>query len=341
MLRVHAGDVPPTSRVQTVLVASNQQASRAADALARKPELRFERIDIAVPQQRRSGEISFPSSSGPDARTQFVVVRRDPLKRDAFLRESALETARNGFGIFVHGYNTSYQEGVFRLAQMTADAGRGSRAALFAWPSHGELTGYIADKEAATSSRDDLADVLTAISRARRGRETLVMAHSMGGWLVMEAMRQLRLQGRDDVLASLRVYLAAPDIDPNVFRAQLSVIGRLPRPMTVFVSKDDQALRLSTLLSRDRTRVGALDAQDPVVAAAARQNGVVLVDISAIRSTDQIGHDRYAHLAGLFSGQDGGLERELDSQGPGAVVLDVASGIAATPVRAAGAVVGQ
>ncbi|MFC5316379.1 alpha/beta hydrolase [Azospirillum rugosum] len=46
--------------------------------------------------------------------------------------------------------------------------------------------------------------------------------------------------------------LAAPDIDVDVFRAQIDVIGPLSPPMAILVSRHDLALRASELLSTDR-----------------------------------------------------------------------------------------
>jgi esterase/lipase superfamily enzyme len=101
------------------------------------------------------------------------------------------------------------------------------------------------------------------------------------------------------VLSRLRVFLAAPDIDESVFQAQLAVIGRMPTPLTIFVSKDDLALRLSGLLAGNRRRVGALEIANPAVAEASRRNGVRIVDISQLDAQDRLNHDRYAELAGI------------------------------------------
>ncbi|MGO8411564.1 alpha/beta hydrolase, partial [Rhizobium ruizarguesonis] len=77
-------------------------------------------------------------------------------------------------------------------------------------------------------SRDALTDLLAALARDSRIGTITVFAHSMGGWLTVEALRQLRLSGQDDVFNRLTVVLAAPDIDVDVFQAQMQVIG----PMT-------------------------------------------------------------------------------------------------------------
>jgi esterase/lipase superfamily enzyme len=156
----------------------------------------------------------------------------------------------------------------------------------------------------------------------------------MGAWLVMEALHQLKLQGRDDVLSRLRVFLASPDIDANVFQSQLAAIGRMRQPITLFVSKDDVALRVSGLLAGDRRRIGVLDVEDPVVMEVVRQKGVVIIDVSAIPTRDGLGHGRYAALASVLPRLD------RDSQGgppslsqAGAFIFDAAAATISSPFR--------
>ncbi|MGO6907901.1 alpha/beta hydrolase, partial [Rhizobium ruizarguesonis] len=71
---------------------------------------------------RRAGQYTYPNSR-PDPERQFAVIRRKQLAKDAFLEEALRSTQSDGtVGIFVHGYNYSYQEALFRTAQIAADA---------------------------------------------------------------------------------------------------------------------------------------------------------------------------------------------------------------------------
>ena len=131
---------------------------------------------------------------------------------------------------------------------------------LFAWPSQGRVAAYAEDKDAATHSRDDLMALLKMVASSPQVGDIMVLAHSMGGLVTAEALRQLRIERQDRVIARLRrVILAAPDIDVDVFRAQLQTIGPLSPPMTLLVSKDDKALEFSNFIGGSRARVGALD----------------------------------------------------------------------------------
>jgi esterase/lipase superfamily enzyme len=243
-------------------------------------------------------------------------------------------------GIFVHGYNYSFQEALFRLAQITADADTGGTPILFSWPSEGAVTGYVVDRDAGLASRDDLRAVLGSLSAQPGIKRVVLFGHSMGGFLIMETLRELKLAGRDDVLRKLVVVLAAPDIDADVFRSQLNVIGKLANPLVLLVSKDDRALAVSSFIGGERQRVGRLDVNDPAVQAAARTYGVRVIDITAVKGVDGLGHDRYASLARLgpqLASMDG--QRGASATEVGAFVFDAAGAVVSSPFRLASTIV--
>ena len=96
-----------------------------------------------------------------------------------------------------------------------------------------------------------------------------------------------------------RVILAAPDIDVDVFRQQVAVIGPLSPPMELLVSRDDRALLWSSRLSGGNARVGALDVNDPRVQDAVTQARIRIVDISEL-SSGGFNHDRFIQLAAMY-----------------------------------------
>jgi esterase/lipase superfamily enzyme len=172
---------------------------------------------------------------------------------------------------------------------------------LFAWPSDGKLLGYASDRDAATYSRDALAQLLTVLARDRGRGDVAVLGHSMGAWLTTESVRQLRMSGRNATLSRLEVVLASPDIDIDVFRAQMRVIGPLNPPMTVLVSTKDKALGFSSRIAGERPRLGLLDVNDPRVQEGARLAKVRLIDLSSVQSPDGFGHDRFVTFARLYT----------------------------------------
>jgi esterase/lipase superfamily enzyme len=269
--------------------------------------LNFARFDVAVPPNHQPGLIEWPSGT-PDPRVSFAIIDQAVLSdvefRDAVasVRASPRQKSRHKVLIFVHGYNNNFQESLYRLAQIKADTGFNGVALLFAWPSQGQALAYAADKEAAASSLEHLIAVLTMITGSPQVGEIMVVAHSMGGMLTAEALRELRIRHRDRVIARLnRVVLAAPDIDVEVFRSQVQTIGPLQPPLTVLVSKDDAALRLSSLGDGSNVRAGALDVDNPRVREAALRAKVRIIDISQLQSSGAgMGHDRFVNLAAFY-----------------------------------------
>ena len=124
----------------------------------------------------------------------------------------------------------------------------------------------------------------------------------MGARLTADALGQLRAEGKNRVIARLgRVVLAAPDINAQTFRAQVQAIGPLKPPLLVLVSKDDGALRVSSLLDGGIARAGAIDVDNPVVREAALKEKVQVVDISRLASRDDLRHDQFVSAAVLYS----------------------------------------
>jgi esterase/lipase superfamily enzyme len=224
---------------------------------------------------------------------------------------------------------------------MAVDADVEGVPILFAWPSEGKLVGYVADKDAATYSRDALAQLLITLSRDRKPGDVTLLGHSMGAWLTVESVRQLRLTGRGATIARLNVVLASPDIDIDVFRAQMRTIGPLTPPMTVLVSRDDRALAFSGRISGERTRLGALDVDDPRVQEGARAANVRVIDISTVQAPDSFNHDRFVAFASLYS-QLGGMGHSNTRNQADAFVFNSVGTILSAPFTLVGsALAGQ
>lgn len=299
VLKISTADAPG-ARIVTVYVATTRSPDKngLSYGSGKARDTHYLEYKISIPAAHKAGTIEYPGPQ-PDLEKSFVVVGRKLLDRQTFLAEiSVRKHADKEVGVFVHGFNYSFQESLFRLAQMSADSQVDGVPILFAWPSEAAVTGYVADKEAATYSRDSLAALLGDLSQLRFSK-TVVFGHSMGCWLTAEALRQLRLSGQDQTLDRLTVILAAPDIDIDVFRKDVETIGRLKTPMTILVSKDDRALRVSGFLSRDH-RLGALDVRNPEVSEAARRFNISIVDISQLPASDSLNHDRYVALASVY-----------------------------------------
>jgi esterase/lipase superfamily enzyme len=117
-----------------------------------------------------------------------------------------------------------------------------------------------------------------------------IVAHSMGTWVTMEALRQLAITGDRDLGGRLGdVVLASPDIDVDVFKSQMRRYGKPQKPFILLLSDDDRALKLSGILAGSRPRVGGYaDTRDLAA------YGVTVVDLSGVGGGDSLNHTKFA-----------------------------------------------
>jgi esterase/lipase superfamily enzyme len=347
-LSLHPAAVPAAIGTPVrVLVATTRQRSdeSALDFTNRRAfALSYEQYAISVPPDHVVGKIELAEQPPGDPARDFVVTRAGPLGEAGF--NAALSSDRNGGEVivFVHGYNTNYQEAVFRLAQLSYDSGSTGTFVGFVWPSRGTLAGYLADRESSTYSRDYLEKLLNDLARVPSVKHINILAHSMGNWLVAETLRQAKLRGNSPFLPKLReVFMMSPDIDVDVFRTQLDVIGKLNDPITIGISRDDRALAASQRLAGDVPRVGNVLIDNPQAQAAIARYGLRVIDMSAGASPDALNHGKFVDM--LPSLRE--IARTDNASGgnvvarTGLFVEDAGGAILQTPMRFGEAVLGR
>lgn len=119
------------------------------------------------------------------------------------------------------------------------------------------------------------------------------MAHSMGNWVTVEALRQIRISGKPVPQNKVgNIILAAPDIDVDVFKSQLKRFGKPAKPFVVIVSRDDKALGISEFLAGKKQRLGEYSNDAELV-----DLGAVVVDMTDVKALDSFNHGKFAQLA--------------------------------------------
>jgi esterase/lipase superfamily enzyme len=291
-------ELSPRPRLFPIFVVSTRNGESGASSNDAAERPRFSLQMVSVPPGHEPGKIEQPAFGSEDPQKHFSVASLRVLDETAFYSELASHIsgrigANRDVLLYVHGFNTGYDEARFRLAQITADARFGGVGVLYTWPAHGSLLDYGAAKESATIARDSLSRLLRRISEVPDIGRLHILAHSMGAWLTMEALRENAISGAPDLNGKLGdVMLAAPDIDLDVFRQQLARLD--PSHIFVLAAANDRALSLSRTLAGDRPRLGALDANDPKDRAALEELGVKAYDLSGA-STGFIKHGTYAN----------------------------------------------
>lgn len=309
----------------------------------RVSKVRFARVDVSIPPDREPGEIRWPRPGRPaDPATDFVAADSVIFPtarqfRDSLRAELARQGGRPEAVIFVHGFNTTFAEGTYRLAQLGHDLKIDAALVHFSWPSRGNPLAYVYDRDSVHYSRDGLEKLIGEVAAAGAKR-VLIVGHSMGSFLVMETLRQLAIGNRNDLLGKIAgVILMSPDIDIDVFHEQARRIGKLPQPFLIFTSKKDKELRLSARLTGQRDLLGNLSD-----ARAVADLDVTLIDTTAFSVGE--GHFNIGNSPALLSilGGIGAVDAAFASERSGqagllgGVVLTVrnATQIVLSPVTA-------
>jgi esterase/lipase superfamily enzyme len=195
--------------------------------------------------------------------------------------------------VFVHGYRNSFPSALIQTAQLAADLDIDGPSVAYSWPSKASLLSYMTDStqdiETFVSGLTSLIERTVALQRDGERWRLYLIAHSLGAKFLLRALRNLKSPaGRGHAFAE--IVFASPDVDAVDFDICAPQVTSLARRVTVYVSKNDKALKLSgSKLIHGRTRAGgAPDRRWP--------DGFECVDTSAVTQSF-IGHSDYAETA--------------------------------------------
>ena len=310
-----AASAEGTSRLPLLAVTTRKRSTTDVGEMfsgERAEETSYAAITVSIPPDanRQIGQVQWPESVPGDPRRHFVTVSANILDRQAF--EVALSTAAKQSRlrrvlVFVHGFNNRFDDAVYRFAQVVHDSKSLAIPVLFTWPSRGEvkLRAYTYDRESANYSRDALENLLDMLANDPSVSEINIVAHSMGNWVTLEALRgrairATRLADRsgripDKITTADKVknaFLVAPDVDVDVFRTQIRRMGTFKPRFLLFVSQDDKALEFSQTIWGGMQRLGDVDpVQEPYRSELARDR-VEVFDLTKIKSTSGSAHSR-------------------------------------------------
>ncbi|MCA3442571.1 MAG: alpha/beta fold hydrolase [Rhodobacter sp.] len=261
--------VDPVARnvgtVEPIFVGTTRAFDPATGSFGaeRSPVLSLARYDISVPPNRAPGEIRWPRQGrAPDPFTEFLTVddviypSAADFRRDLFTAMRTEEGPRRRALIFVHGFNNTFAEGLYRIAQLSHDLDLPRVTVHYSWPSAGEALGYIYDKDSSLYARDGLETLFNEVVAAG-AQEVIVVGHSMGALLLVESLRQMDIRNETKLRRYLAgVVLLSPDIDVELFKSQASTFGELPQPFLILSSRKDRALQLSSFITGEPDRLG-------------------------------------------------------------------------------------
>ncbi|MTH97556.1 alpha/beta hydrolase [Roseibium sp. RKSG952] len=295
-------DPAPDATIQDILVVTTRQRDERPGTFfngeRRSEGLDFAEVKISVPPTHVPGKIEWPQTPPGNPETDFVVRDAGYIPNEAAFnkrlneRLAKLPKKDRTVFLFIHGYNTLFAESLYRFTQFVNDSEFEGVPVLFTWASRGNVQDYLYDLNSAAIARDALIKTVTDLADSK-AENIVILAHSMGNWLLMEAASRVPPEKRKRLDGKIeQVVLAAPDIDIDLFKSQLRRLGKPEKPYVVIISKDDKALRLSRAIAGGKERVGAYS-NDVELA----ELGAVVIDLTEVKSEDAANHGKFAQLA--------------------------------------------
>ena len=256
--------------------------------------LSYGSCDVSIPSTHTAAEVERPSiwrlEFRADPEKHMILRKVAPELKDAFFGEvsSAVSSSpsREAF-VFIHGYNTSFEDAAIRTAQLAYDFGFKGAPIFYSWPSKGSILGYLADESAADETVENLKQFLEDVANRSGATVVHVIAHSMGNRATLPALAQIAADTKSANYARLSsIVLAAPDVDRDFFLSQIAQLQKPRKNVTLYVSERDQALAASHLLFHKELRAGEGGSASIVLP------GIDTVDVSKL-SADALGHSYY------------------------------------------------
>lgn len=294
---LHPVQSTPSVTKRKVFIATTREATEVAGAFysrTRAPDIGYASVVVSIPPNHMSGEIERAKKLPPDPLTEFAVV--DPTvygSGQVFINRLNVELAKlppkdRKVLFFVHGYNNTISDSILRIAQFAEDTDFNGVPVLFSWASAAKVSHYVYDLNSALVARPKMLEVASLLASSNATGFDL-FAHSMGSLLTVEALVQASLSGQMNNVGRLdNLMLAAPDIDLDLFKSQLSQMNIRDQSLFVFVSADDKALGFSRRISGGVQRVGSANAAELA------DLGVTVIDLSQIEDSSSGTHSKFA-----------------------------------------------
>jgi esterase/lipase superfamily enzyme len=223
---------------QVAVPKSHQIGSTGSNWWKRLQTLTDDRLKLDRSSLTRSDKIGFLAS------VKEALAEREPAERSAL--------------VYIHGFNVSFEDAALRAAQIGFDLQVPGIMAFYSWPSKGSLIGYTADEATIEASERYITEFLLNLAQSNDLTKIHIIAHSMGNRGLLRSMQRVlhQAQSTSQILFG-QIFLAAPDVDPDLFQDLAQAYSQLAERTTLYVSDKDKALATSGII-HDRPRVGYL-----------------------------------------------------------------------------------
>jgi len=219
-------------------------------------ELIYGTCEVSIPRGHQPGELESPSIlrhflERADRHVVLLgVTRKTPAQAFAEMADKLAGRPQRKAFVFVHGFNTRFEDAARRTAQIYNDVQFDGVPLFYSWPSKGNANDYSYDTNNADQSVAYLKTFLGDLAASGNFESITLIAHSMGNRALTRAFMELASDLPNERLALFNeLILAAPDIDADVFRNDIApALAAAGSPVTLYASAKDLAMVASRQL---------------------------------------------------------------------------------------------
>lgn len=255
----------PDAHVCQVLFGTNRERKNGAFGIAcaeGEDSLTLGKAILSVPNRRKRGSIPRPwrvLNFGPRPEAgKHILLAEAPtlLSHDAFVAEVKASTGPGSAFLFIHGFNTSFEGGLRRTAQLATDLDVEGLVFHYAWPSAANPLRYDFDADNLRASRTPFKAFIKTLLTDAGVTALNVVAHSKGNELVLEAFHDLAVEAEGQRRAQ-HLVLASPDVARSVAKDLLTTAPSFFSSVTLYANAYDRPLLLSSGKA-SRARIGGM-----------------------------------------------------------------------------------
>ena len=267
---------------------------------ARGRGLRFVDIAVSIPPDsaRQAGEVQWPRQAPGDPTRDFVTLRVDRMElaeAKVDFNSQVLRTPSRKVLIFVHGYNTRFEEAVYGFAQIVHDADVDVVPVLFTWPSGGSVLDYVYDRDSAMYS------AMRWRRCFRRWSTTRTSGRSRSSPIRWATTSRSRACARWRSATAACPRRSTRSCWPRPTSTSTSSAGRSPRstpirarPISRSSSRATTGRSASRAFSRATRPLGSLDPTVEPYSSELQQARINVVDLTKVQGNDFTNHSKFA-----------------------------------------------
>ncbi len=267
----------------------------------KRSDLKYGICEVSLPYQHEVGQIERPSlwklEFSEDPKKHIVLQKINILNKNLYfknLSDAIKKSTKKSSFLFIHGYNVSFADAAMRTAQITYDLKFDGEAVFYSWPSQASTVDYTIDEANIEWAQNNIKNFLKDYLTKSSADNIYLVAHSMGNRGLTKALISLMDEQPELKNKIKEIILAAPDIDADVFKRDIApqMVTKIKKPITLYVSSDDMALKASKKV-HGTSRAG--DSTGAIVLV----KGIDTIDASGI-DTSFMSHSYFASTSSII-----------------------------------------